>query len=81
MDRRGVVTIHLSCPAVACRFTARLAYRGQTLGRAAGSHTLRPRLSQRGRTLVRRRIPLRLTVTRRIGTSTQSAARTLRIRR
>ena len=56
-------------------------FRGKTLGRASGTRTLHIRLSRRGRSLVRRRAKLRLTVTRRVGTHTQSAARTLRVRR
>ncbi len=81
MTRRGFVTIRLSCPAAACRFSARLRYRGRTLGRAAGDGTLRVRLSPRGQALVRRGIRLSLTVTRTIGTHTQTATRRLRIRR
>jgi glucose/arabinose dehydrogenase len=81
MSRHGVVTVRLSCPAAKCRFTARLTYHRHMLGRASGAHALRIRLSHRGRRLVRRHAKLRLTVTRRVGSRTQSAARTLRVRR
>jgi hypothetical protein len=79
----GAVRMRLTCP-VRCRCTATISAGRHRLGRATRTGrrvTLRVHLNARGRRLVARHRRLTVRLTRRAAGHTQSARRTLRIRR
>jgi glucose/arabinose dehydrogenase/PKD repeat protein len=79
----GAVRLRLSCP-VSCAFTATISAGGHTLGRAAKTGrtvTLRVALNAHGRRLVAAGHRVTVRLTRRAAGRTQTAKRTLRLRR